>query len=154
MKSRAVRAAVGVAACLCSLTFIASLPRAEEASSPADETLRIDGSWRGAKLRCRKEEGKAVRCGKPEPFEVEFNEDGTGSSADERFPTAFTYRWLSPTEIVVVPDDGSEELKLFQLELAEGFLTFQAYIHLPSDNPDLPAEVNYIHYIFDVAHAE
>ena len=25
------------------------------------------GHWRGAKLRCRKEEGKAVRCGKPEP---------------------------------------------------------------------------------------
>lgn len=118
------------------------------------EEMVITGSWRGAKLRCRKEEGKAVRCGKPEPFEVIFNGDGTGTSADERFPQAFTYSMSSPTEITIRPDDGSDELKLFQLELAEGFLTFQAYVYLPLDDPNLPAEVNYIHYIFDVSRTE
>ena len=124
--------------------------------APAVETAEVDssfllGNWRGAKLRCRKEEGKAVRCGKPEPFVVVFSDDGSGSSEDENFPSAFTYRWKSATEITVTPDDGGEELKLFQVEHEEGFLTFQAYIYLPVDNPDLPAEVNYIHYIFDVS---
>jgi hypothetical protein len=117
-------------------------------SAPAE--IAVTGSWRGAKLKCRKEEGRAVRCGKPEPFEVTFNDDGTGVSADNRFPAAFTYDWTSPTEIVITPESGGEELKLFQFELEEGFLTFQAYIYLPLEDTSLPAEVSYIHYIFDV----
>jgi hypothetical protein len=116
----------------------------------ASGEIAISGSWRGAKLKCRKEEGRAVRCGKPEPFEVTFNDDGTGTSADNRFPAAFTYAWTSPTEILISPQSGEDELKLFQFELEEGFLTFQAYIYLPVEDTSLPAEVNYIHYIFDV----
>jgi len=126
---------------------------ASEGTSPvegASGEIAVSGSWRGAKLKCRKEEGKAVRCGKPEPFEVTFNEDGTGVSADNRFPASFTYAWTSPTEIVISPQSGGEELKLFQFELEEGFLTFQAYIYLPREDTSLPAAVNYIHYIFDV----
>lgn len=116
--------------------------------------LAISGSWMGAKLRCRKEEGKAVRCGKPEQFDVTFNGDGTGTSRDEKFPTSFTYSWTAETELTIRPQPDGEELKLFQLEQEEGFLTFQAYIYLPSDDPNLPAEVNYIHYIFDVSRTE
>ena len=129
-------------------------PPAVEATADQAEHEDISGSWAGAKLRCRKEEGKAVRCGKPEAFNVVFHPDGTGESADEKFPRAFSYRWASPTEIVVTPDDGGDDLKLFQLTMDEGFLTFQAYIYLPTENPDLPAEVNYIHYIFDVSRAD
>jgi len=114
----------------------------------------IAGSWRGAKLRCKKEAGKAVRCGKPEPFDVVFNEDGSGTSADERFPHSFTYRWSSPTEIVVNPQPEGEELKLFQFEIDEGFLTFQAYVYLPQEEGDSPSEVNYVHYIFDISRTE
>lgn len=123
-------------------------------SGVAVEGVVISGSWRGAKLRCRKEEGKAVRCGKPEPFDVTFNDDGTGTSTDNRFPNSFTYTWTSPTEILVTPRPAGDELKLFQLELEEGFLTFQAYVYLPREDSDLPAEVNYVHYIFDVSQAE
>jgi hypothetical protein len=141
-------------------TMLLAVPQAAncEGDPPAAEagsdTIFLAGDWRGAKLRCRKEEGKTVRCGKPEAFMVSFREDGTGSSEDEKFPSSFTYRWKSETEITVIPDDGTEELKLFQLEHEEGFLTFQAYIYLPVENPDLPAEVNYIHYIFDVSREE
>ena len=126
----------------------ASVGTPSPGSAPVE--IAVTGSWRGAKLKCRKEEGKAVRCGKPEPFEVTFNDDGTGVSADNRFPTAFTYAWTSPTEIVITPESEGEELKLFQFELEEGFLTFQAYIYLPLEDTSLPAEVSYIHYIFDV----
>lgn len=120
----------------------------------AVEGMVISGSWQGAKLRCRKEEGKAVRCGKPEPFDVTFNDDGTGTSADDRFPNSFTYTWTSPTEILITPRPEGEELKLFQLEKEEGFLTFQAYVYLPRKDTDLPEEVNYVHYIFDVSKTE
>lgn len=135
------------------------LPEVRQAPAAAEEVvvggeMVVLGAWRGAKLLCRKEEGKAVRCGKPEPFDVVFKEDGTGTSADDRFPSEFTYRWDSPTEITVTPLPEGEDLKLFQLELAEGFLTFQAYIYLPLDDPNLPEEVNYIHYIFDVSRVE
>lgn len=123
-------------------------------SGVAVKGMVIGGSWQGAKLRCRKEEGKAVRCGKPEPFDVTFNDDGTGTSKDDRFPNSFTYTWTSATEILITPRPEGDELKLFQLELEEGFLTFQAYIYLPREDSDLPAEVNYVHYIFDVSRTE
>ena len=130
------------------------------AADPANEggggggEMIIAGSWRGAKLRCKKEAGKAVRCGKPEPFDVVFNEDGSGTSADERFPHSFTYRWSTPMEIIVTPQPEGEELKLFQFEIDEGFLTFQAYVYLPPADGDNPAEVNYVHYIFDISRTE
>ena len=123
-------------------------------SGVAVEGMVIGGSWQGAKLRCRNEEGKAVRCGKPEPFDVTFNDDGTGTSKDDRFPNSFTYTWTSVTEILITPRLEGDELKLFQLELEEGFLTFQAYIYPPREDSDLPAEVSYVHYIFDVSRTE
>lgn len=152
MKTCRLVLAAALAVCLTTLPA----PGGAEEAVPAVEAAEGDssflmGHWRGAKLRCRKEEGKAVRCGKPEPFVVTFNDDGTGHSEDEKFPSSFTYQWKSATEMTVTPDDGSDELKLFQIEHEEGFLTFQAYIYLPVENPDLPAEVNYIHYIFDVS---
>ena len=133
----------------------APIPAATQPDEGSGEgKLVVAGSWRGAKLKCKKEAGKAVRCGRPEPFDVVFNEDGSGTSADERFPHSFTYRWSSPLEIVITPVPEGEELKLFQFELDDGFLTFQAYIYLPQVDGDGPAEVNYVHYIFDISLTE
>ena len=114
----------------------------------------LEGEWVGARLLCRKEEDNAVRCGKPVSFSVTFRRDRTGSSTDEHFPHSFTYRWNSKSEMVLVSSPGGEELKLFQLEIKEGFLTFQAYIYLAIQDPALAKEASYIHYIFDVQRLE
>jgi hypothetical protein len=110
----------------------------------------LEGEWVGGRLLCRKEEDNAVRCGKPVKFSVTFRKDGTGASTDEHFPNAFTYRWKSKSELVLTSDPGGKELTLFQFEIQEGALTFQAYIYLAIKDPDLPREASYIHYIFDV----
>ena len=113
-------------------------------------TKFLTGDWTGARLLCRKEEDNAVRCGKPVDFKVTFHGDGTGSSSDEHFPNAFTYRWSSKSEMVLTSVPGGDELTLFQLEIQEGFLSFQTYIYLAVKDPALPKEASYIHYIFDV----
>ena len=133
--------------------FLAAAAPCQEGGAAVDESIVL-GSWGGAKLRCKKEEGKAVRCGKPEPFDVTFGPDGRGSSNDDRFPREFSYHWESPTEITITPVPEGEELKLFQLELADEFLTFQAYIYRPVEEGEESGEVNYIHYIFDVSKVE
>ena len=109
----------------------------------------LSGEWAGARLLCRKEEDNAVRCGKPVSFSVVFDENGKGTSTDEHFPNTFTYRWKSESELVLT-SAGGNELTLFQLEIKEGFLTFQTYIYLAIKDPSLPKESSYIHYIFDV----
>jgi hypothetical protein len=115
----------------------------------------IAGHWTGAKLRCQKEEGKMVRCGTPTPFEITFADDGTGSSPDENLPKAFSWRWLAPKEIGMTPSTGGKEIKLFAVEHEEeSILSFQAYVYLPTADPTAPAEVQYIHYVFDVSRAE
>jgi hypothetical protein len=114
----------------------------------------LNGEWVGGRLLCRKEEDSSVRCGKPTSFSVTFREDGTGSSMDEHFPNSFTYGWKSKSELVLTSDTDGKELTLFQFEIQEGFLTFQAYIYLAVKDPDLPKEANYIHYIFDVHRIE
>ncbi len=114
----------------------------------------IDGEWVGARLLCRKEEDDAVRCGKPVSFSVTFRRDGTGSSTDEHFPHSFRYRWKSLSEMALEPLPRGEELTLFQLEIKEGFLTFQTYIFLATDDPARAREDSYIHYIFDVHRIE
>lgn len=107
----------------------------------------LEGEWVGARLLCRKETDNAVRCGKPVDFSVTFHGDGTGSSTDEHFPHSFAYRWKSKSEMVLVPRPAGDELALFQLEIAEGFLSFQTYIYLAGQDAN---GQNYIHYIFDV----
>lgn len=107
----------------------------------------LEGEWVGARLLCRKETDNAVRCGKPVDFSVTFHGDGTGSSTDEHFPRSFAYRWKSKSEMVLVPRPAGDEQTLFQLEIAEGFLSFQTYIYLASQDA---GSRNYIHYIFDV----
>lgn len=129
-----------------------SAPAATEAEGRVSSGAALDiiGVWKGAKLRCRKEQGKAVRCGKPASFEITFSGGGVGSSPDDRFPREFTYKWKAETEITITPTAGGDDLEIFQLTEDEGFLTFQAYIHFTEENSDVPIESSYIHYIFDV----
>lgn len=130
----------------------------EAAMQPSPATAadrRIRGRWTGAKLRCQKEENKLVRCGTPLPFEITFTEAGTGTTSDENLPKEFSWRWTAPQEISLGPKDGGQEIKLFGVEHdADSFLTFQAYVYLPPADPNSPAEVRYIHYVFDVTRAE
>ena len=113
-------------------------------------TKHLVGEWVGARLLCRKEKDNAVRCGKPVEFSVTFHGGGTGSSTDEHFPNSFTYGWKSKTQMVLTPLPAGDELTLYQFDIQEGFLTFQANIYLAIQDPSLPREANYIHYIFDV----
>ena len=125
------------------------------AEKPVAVSTRIGGRWTGAKLRCQKEVGKLVRCGTPVSFEITFADDGTGSTPDENLPKDFSWRWLAANEIGMKPKGGGEETKLFSVEHQdEAILTFQAYIYLPTADPDAPVEVRYIHYVFDVNRAE
>jgi hypothetical protein len=123
------------------------------AAQPAGAPV-IAGRWTGAKLRCQKEEGKLVRCGTPAPFEITFTAEGTGTTPDESLPKSFAWRWLGEKEIGLTPSGGGEELKLFGVEADEGTLTFQAYVFLPTSDPNVPAEARYIHYVFDVTPAK
>jgi len=128
---------------------------ARAAGTPAAATAvankRIGGHWTGAKLRCQKEEGKLLRCGTPSSFEITFADDGTGSTPDENLPREFSWRWLTESEIGITPKAGGDEIKLFGVEREdETILTFQAYVYLPTADPTAPAEVRYIHYVFDV----
>lgn len=116
---------------------------------------RIVGHWRGAKLRCQKEEGKLVRCGTPAAFEITFDAAGTGRTPDENLPKSFTWRSVPPAEIFIAPAGGGEEIKFFGLEQEDAdALTFQAYMYLPTNDPNAPAEARYIHTVFDVTRAE
>jgi len=140
------------AALLAAVAFVVPVRAAE----PAVDALgavntRIEGHWTGAKLRCQKEVDKLVRCGTPAAFEITFADDGTGSTPDENLPQDFSWRWLATNELGMKPRAGGEEFKLFGVEHEEeAILTFQAYIYLPTADPDAPVEVRYIHYIFDV----
>jgi hypothetical protein len=135
-------------------------PAAEPAAAPvaapvAAVSAKISGHWTGAKLRCQKEEGKMVRCGTPTPFEITFVDDGTGSTPDENLPKEFTWRWTGAKELGMTPKSGGKEIKLFGVEHEdESILSFQAYVYLPTADPDAPAEVRYIHYVFDVSRAQ
>ena len=92
-----------------------------------------------------------MRCGTPAPYEITFADDGTGSTPDEELPKEFSWRWLAANEIGMRPKAGGEEIKLFSVEHEEAtILTFQAYIYLPTADPNAPVEVRYIHYVFDV----
>ena len=123
----------------------------EPAAAPAGLNTRIGGHWTGAKLRCQKDVGKLVRCGTPMSFEITFADDGTGSTPDENLPKDFSWRWLAKNEIGMKPKAGGEEIKLFAVESEdETILTFQAYVYLPTADPNAPVEVRYIHYVFDV----
>ena len=140
------------AALLAAAAFVNPVRAAEPAiDAPVAVHTRIGGHWTGAKLRCQKEVGKLVRCGTPAAFEISFSDDGTGSTPDANLPQEFTWRWLATNEIRLKPKAGGEEFKLFAVEQEEeAILTFQAYIYLPTADPDAPIEVRYIHYIFDV----
>jgi hypothetical protein len=123
--------------------------------APAAAASGIGGTWTGAKLRCQKEEGKLVRCGTPSSFEITFADDGTGSTPDESLPNEFSWHWNTPKEIGMTPKAGGEEIKLFGVEREEeSALTFQAYIYLPTADPNTPAEARYIHFVFDVNRAD
>ena len=125
------------------------------ADAPFAVDKRIGGRWTGAKLRCQKEVGKLVRCGTPMSFEITFADDGTGSTPDENLPKDFSWRWLAKNEIGMKPKAGGEEIKLFAVESEdETILTFQAYVYLPTADPNAPVEARYIHYVFDVSRAE
>lgn len=131
----------------------AAAPGSEETISAAKSAAMMKllvGEWIGARLLCRKEEDNAVRCGKPVSFSVRFGEDGMGSSTDEHFPNAFTVRWKTKSELILTSVPEGQELTLFQFEIQEGFLTFQTYIYLATQDSEAPKESNYIHYIFDV----
>ena len=123
--------------------------------APAAANKRIGGHWIGAKLRCQKEVGKLVRCGTPTAFEITFADDGTGSTPDENLPQDFSWRWLAANEIGMKPKASGEETKLFAVEHEEEtILTFQAYVYLPTADPNAPVEARYIHLVFDVNRAE
>ena len=144
------------AALLAATVFIIPV-RAEgpAVAAPVAVNTRIGGHWTGAKLRCQKEVGKLVRCGTPAAFEITFADDGTGSTPDENLPKEFTWRWLAANEIGMQPKGGGEETKLFSVEHPDGsILTFQAYIYLPTADPNTPAEARYIHFVFDVNRAD
>jgi hypothetical protein len=125
------------------------------AGAPAGAAPGIGGTWTGAKLRCQKEEGKLVRCGTPTSFEITFADDGTGSTPDDSLPNEFSWHWNTPKEIGMTPKAGGEEIKLFGVEREdENALTFQAYVFLPTADPNAPAEARYIHFVFDVNRAD
>lgn len=135
-----------------------SVPVRAEGPAPgaaAAAKIQVGGRWTGAKLRCQKEEGKLVRCGTPAAFEISFAEAGTGTTPDEVLPGDFSWRWLADQEIGITPRAGGEEIRLFGVEQEEpDILTFQAYVYLPTADPNAPAEARYIHYIFDVNRTE
>lgn len=125
------------------------------AAAPAEPATWIKGHWTGAKLKCQKEENKLVRCGTPTSFEITFLENGTGTTPDENLPGEFTWRWTGAKEIAITPKGGGKEIKLFGVEHEDDrILTFQAYVYLPTVDPNAPVEVRYIHYIFDVNREE
>lgn len=126
-------------------------PVAGEASAANPDII---GHWTGAKLRCQKEEAKLVRCGTPTPFEITFTADGHGSTPEETFPQEFTWRWISPKEIVITAAGGKDEFRLFSVEREDPSLTFQAYIYPLETDPNQAGESRYIHYIFDVNRVE
>lgn len=142
-------------------TVLAALLGAGPRSQPAPAAdpepaagAQIVGSWAGAKLRCQKEENKLVRCGTPTSFQITFDEGGHGGTPDESLPREFTWRWAGNAEIVITPVGGGDEVKIFGLEQEDAdALTFQAYVYLPTADPNAPAEARYIHYVFDVTRA-
>lgn len=141
------------AAILLGAALFCAAPAGAQAPPPgaAPGTLRVAGSWTGARLRCQKDEGKIVRCGTPMPFTITFVEAGTGTTPDDSLPKAFSWRWLSANEIGVTPAGGGAEIKLFSVERDADMLTFQAYIFLPTSDPGVPAEERYVHYVYDVS---
>ena len=153
-----MRVLMAVAFVVSLVPFVPGIPsRAADAPAPAGAVAdaTISGHWTGAKLRCQKEEGKMVRCGTPAPFEITFAADGTGSTQDENLPKQFRWRWLAEKEIAITPDAGGDERKLFAVDHEDSdILSFQAYVFLPTDDPNEPAGVRYIHYVFDVSRAE
>jgi hypothetical protein len=142
-------------AALAALLAIAGLQPAFAADAAPTSPPMIAGRWKGAKLRCQKEESKLVRCGTPTPFEIRLDDSGTGKTADESLPKDFTWRWTSATEIAVMPVGGGPEVKLFSVEKEDDdTLTFQAYVYLPTGDPNAPAESRYLHFVFDVSRAD
>ena len=148
--------AAAVAALLIAFVLAFTARAADTPAAPVGAVdTKITGHWTGAKLRCLKEEGKMVRCGTPAPFEITFAENGTGTTPDENLPGEFAWRWLASTEIDIWPVAGGKEVKLFAVEHEEeAILSFQAYVFLPTADPGAPAEVRYIHYVFDVSRAD
>jgi hypothetical protein len=145
------RFALAVVALACAGAWLAGTA----AAAPPADAQRLLGRWTGAKLRCQKEEGKLVRCGTPASFEITFAAAGAGTTPDESLPKAFTWRFVPPAEIFVVPAAGGDELKLFGVDQEDpDSLTFQAYMYQPTEDPNAPAESRYIHYVFDVTRAE
>ena len=124
------------------------------AGAPAATAPAIGGTWTGAKLRCQKEENKLVRCGTPTPFKITFADDGTGFTPDDSLPAEFSWHWNASKEIGIMPKAGGEEVKLFAVEREEGAMTFQAYVYLPTVDPNAPVEERYIHFVFDVSRVE
>jgi hypothetical protein len=150
---RALLAALVIA--LPAFAGLSAVARAEGAGGTAPPgTVQITGRWNGAKLRCQKEEGKLLRCGTPAPFAIAFDGAGTGTTPDESLPRTFSWRWLSDREIGITPTGGGEETKLFAVERDGDMLTFQAYVFLPTVDPNAPVEARYIHFVFDVNLAE
>lgn len=147
-----------LAAALLAAAVLSAPARAEvpvAAGTPGDAGAKIGGHWTGAKLRCQKEVGKLVRCGTPAPFEITFADAGTGTTPDENLPQEFTWRWIAAQELGMTPKAGGDEIKLFAVEHPEeDILTFQAYVYLPTADPNAPVEVRYIHYVFDVSRAQ
>jgi hypothetical protein len=130
------------------------IPVAGAAEGAPAAKLQIAGRWAGAKLRCQKEENKLVRCGTPTSFAITLEETGRGTTPDESLPREFSWRWIGATEVSIAPADGGEEIKLFGLEQEDpDSLTFQAYVYLPTSDPNAPAESRYIHFVFDVTRA-
>jgi hypothetical protein len=146
---------ISAALLLAALASVSPARAEGPAGAPAAATPGIGGTWTGAKLRCQKEEGKLVRCGTPTPFEITFTDDGAGSTPDESLPEEFSWHWNAPKEIGMAPKAGGEEIKLFGVEREDAdTLTFQAYVYLPTADPNAPAEARYIHFVFDVHRAE
>jgi hypothetical protein len=85
------------------------------------------------------------------PFTIVFTAAGTGNTPDDSLPKSFTWRWLSANEIGVTAAGGGDEIKLFSVERDGEMLTFQAYIFLPTSDPNASTEERYIHYIYDVS---
>lgn len=141
-------------AVLALLGVAVQLSTAAAETAPAG-TATVAGRWVGAKLRCQKEEGKLVRCGTPTSFTMALDPAGTGATSDDTLPKVFTWKWAGAGEIVVTPAGGGEEIKLFAVEQEDpDTLTFQAYVYLPTGDPNAPAESRYIHFVFDVSRAE
>ena len=146
---------IAAAALLVTLAIagVRSAPAGAADAAPAARP-QIAGRWGGAKLLCQKDEGKLVRCGTPTSFQITFDDAGLGSTPDENLPREFTWRWAGTAEIVIAPVGGGGEIKIFGLEQEDpDSLTFQAYVYLPTADPNAPAESRYIHYVFDVTRA-